>query len=205
MCQAPAPRQVLLDRGDRAQDEHRAGAGEAHAEHHEHERPAAADAEGAVGDAHPERLGAYGRAPPTVDHEAERTAAFVEAPIAQWTELPQPGGSQRGPDDQLGVFGEPREGVDGGMDPAVADPGGQPERAPYQQVPEQEQRDQPARMPPTPHQGPEGDDERHARGQHHGHDHQEPADGEQERLEGDRAGPAGVVQERPIRRPLPHG
>ena len=59
------------------------------AEHHEHQRPAAADAERAVGDAHRERLAPLGRAAPAVDDEAERAPALVEAAVAERAELPQ--------------------------------------------------------------------------------------------------------------------
>ena len=111
-----APGHVLLDRGQGAEGEHGRQAAEPDAEHHEHQRPAAADAERAVGDAHGQRLTPLGRAAPAVHHEPERAAALVEAAVAERAELPQPGDEQGRGDDQLRVLGEPRQGLDRGVD-----------------------------------------------------------------------------------------
>ena len=105
--QAATPRQVLLDRGQRPEPDHRAQAAEPDPEHHEHQAPAAADAERAVGDAHGERFASDRRPAPAVDDEPERASAFVEAAIAERAGLPQPGNPEGRAHDQLRVTGEP--------------------------------------------------------------------------------------------------
>ena len=92
------------------------------AEHHEHQRPAAADAERPVRDAHRERLAPRVRAAPARDDEAERRPALVEAAVAERAELPQPGDREGRAEDQLRVLGEPRQRIDRRVDPAVEDP-----------------------------------------------------------------------------------
>src|SRR5262245_18311518 len=106
MGQPATPWQVLLDGGQPAEEEHRRGTAEPDAEHHEHEAPAAADAERAVGDAHEERLAPEGLGPPAIHDEPERTPALVEASVADRAELPEPGDEERRPHDQLGVLGQ---------------------------------------------------------------------------------------------------
>ncbi len=91
----PAPRKVLLDRGDDPDDEHPGQAAEADGEHHQHQRPAAADAEQAVGDAQAERFTSLGLAAPAVEHEPERRPAFVETPVLQRGELVRAGDYKR--------------------------------------------------------------------------------------------------------------
>ena len=173
-------------------------------EHDQHQRPAAPDAERAVGDPHAERLGTDGRATPAIDDEAERAPAFLEAAVAQRAELPQAGDREGRRDDQLGMFGEPGEGIDGGMDAAIRQPRAEPERAPHEQVSGQQEHDQLARPLAPSNERPEGEHQRDARGQHHRHDHQHPAEREERGLEDQRCRRPGMVEVRPVARPFPH-
>ena len=59
-AETAAPGEVLLDRHDRAEQQHPADAAHADHEHQQHQRPAAADAEHAVMRAEPERLAPLG-------------------------------------------------------------------------------------------------------------------------------------------------
>ena len=85
--QPAAPRQVLLGRHHRRERQHPADVARADDEHHEHQRPAAADAEEAVVDAEAPRL-ALRRAPvPARRDEAERRVALLEAAVLERAEL----------------------------------------------------------------------------------------------------------------------
>ena len=68
-------------------------------------------------DAHRERLAPFGGAPPSVGQEPEWAAALVEAPVTDRAELPEPGDKERGSEDELGMLGQPGEGVDRSVDP----------------------------------------------------------------------------------------
>ena len=82
---------------------------------------------------------------PAVHDEAERAAALLEAAGAERAELPQAGDREGGAHDQLGMGGQPRQGVHGGMDAAIEDPGREPEGAPDDQIAGQQEGDQAAR------------------------------------------------------------
>ena len=69
-----------------------------------------------MGDTHQQGLAAFGGSPPAVQHEPQRAAALVETAVAQRAELPEAGGEQRGPDDQLWMLREPGEALDRRMD-----------------------------------------------------------------------------------------
>ena len=171
---------------------------------HEHQRPAAADAERAVRDPHRERLAPRLRSPPAGDDEAQRRPALVEAAVAERAELPQPGDRERRPEDQLRVLGEPRQRIDRRVDPAIEHPRTEAERRPRDEIAGEQQPDEEPRPRAPPDECPERHDERDARGQHHREDHQDPARGEQRRLDRDRRGGASVVAEvRPVRRARP--
>jgi hypothetical protein len=73
-------------------------------------------------DSHRERLAALGRPAPSVRHEAEWAAAFVEASVTDRAELPQACDEQRGAQDQLRMFGQPGEGIDRRVDPTIEYP-----------------------------------------------------------------------------------
>ncbi len=123
---------------------------------------------------------------PAVHDEAERAPALLEAAGAERAELPQAGDRERGAHDQLGMRGQPGQGVDGGVDAAIEDPGREPEGAPDDEVAGQQERDQAPRSRPPADDRAERHDQRHARRQHHRDDHQHPAEGEQDRLDGQR-------------------
>ena len=51
----------------------------------------------------------------------------------------RPADGERGADDQLGMRGQPRQRVDGGMDAAIRDPRREPEARPRRQVADEQQ------------------------------------------------------------------
>src|SRR3990170_7839151 len=86
--QPTTPREILLDSGHATEHEHRAQAAQPHAEHHEQERPAAPDAERAMGDPHRQRLATLRGSAPPIEDEAERAPAGIQAAVSERTELP---------------------------------------------------------------------------------------------------------------------
>ena len=121
----------------RAEGEHPGEAAQADGEHHQHQRPAAADAEQAVGDPEPKRLAPLGPTLPVVQDEPERGAALVEAAVLERAELVERRRRRRSrPGRSCGLRGEPGDGVDGRVDAAIADPGDEPERRPHDEVAE---------------------------------------------------------------------
>ena len=145
-----------------------------------------------------------GDAAPAIDDEAQRAPALVEAAVAERAELPQPGDEQGRGQDQLRVRRQHRDRLDAGVDAAIQQPGAQAEGRPHDEIAdEQEQADEPAGSPAPADERPEGHDQRDARRQHHRHDHQDPAEAEQRRLEGQGPGAAVVPEERAVRRPPP--
>src|SRR5712691_13300983 len=107
-AQAAAPGQVLLDRHHGAERQHPADAAGADHEHHEHDRPAAADAEDAVIDAEPERVPARALPAPMLVDETERGAAFVEAMVLERAELEGAGDAEHDRTDDPDIEGEQR-------------------------------------------------------------------------------------------------
>ena len=88
---------AAITRGER---EHPADAADADDEHHQHQRPAAADAEHAVVDAEPQRLARRRDAVPARRDEPERRMALLEAAVLERAELERAGTRQhRGRDD----------------------------------------------------------------------------------------------------------
>jgi hypothetical protein len=81
--EATAPRQVLLDRHDRAEEEHPPDVPRPHGEHQEHERPATADAEQSMMQPEPQRLEPPTPVLPVLDDEAQRRATLVEAAVLE--------------------------------------------------------------------------------------------------------------------------
>ncbi len=77
------------------------------------------------------------------------------------------------------------------------------ERAPDHEVAEEQQPHEPGRPAAPADERGEGHDQRHARGQHHRDDHQDPAEDEQGRLERHRSDGPGVAHVRGVGRSLP--
>ncbi len=203
--QPATPRGVLLDGRDGAQDEHPGQAAEPDGEHHEHQRPAATDAEEAVGNAHEERLAALGNALPAVQHEPEWRAAFIETAVLERGELVEAGDGERRGQDDLGMRRQPRDRVDRGVDRAIADPRRQAGRRPDREIAEDGENDEQPRPTPAPDDRPERHEQRDRRRQHHRHDHHRPAHDEQAQLErGSEAGPGVVVEVTTVRRAIPY-
>jgi hypothetical protein len=173
-----APRDVLLDGHDGAQAEHPPQTADANSEHQHHQRPAAADAEGAVIDAQSEGRPVLTPAAPAFGDEAQRRAALVQAVVLERCELVHASQHEHGRADQPRVLGEPATLAHQCMQRRVEGVDGDAEHAPDAQIADQQQQHEAAVIRPPPGHRVEQANQRQTGRQHHRHHHQQPAEHE---------------------------
>ena len=111
-----------------------AEAAEPDREHDEHQRPAAADTEQTVRDAHPERLEPLVAAAPVGEDEPERGAALVEAVVLERRELVEAGDGEGRGRDHGAVLREPRRRSTTQVQDAIGELESDTERRPDREV-----------------------------------------------------------------------
>src|SRR5215216_37513 len=178
----------LLEHHQRRQRGHPPQARHAGGEAHQHDRPAAAQAEQPVLAAEPEG----GPSSPLVARQQEPAgvAALPQAPVLQRRELERAGEGEDAAADHRRMGGQPRRSLHGLVHLRVPQERKRPEDAPDHRVPGQERRHRHPGPLLVPGDGGEQPHQRQARRQHHRGDHYLP--GEQVETEGCPQGQAAV-------------
>src|SRR5215217_1734858 len=199
---------ILLEANHRSEREHPGQIAEADGEQHQHQRPAAAEAEEPVVDSEPEGVPPPAASTPVPHHEAERRAALVQASVLERRELVEASEQEGSSPDHPGVVIDPADLVDGGVDAPVPPVDDEGEERPHGEIADYHESDEDAAVGAPPHERPKERDERQARRQHHRHRHEGPAADEDEKedevvLSETRLAPLSVAQEASPGRPTP--